>query len=225
MYKTILYILFLTLFCNRSNATLVPFKINIGVIYKHQNLPLNKWLPVSNSKDNIQISKFKFYISHFEFIKNGKIIFADHNSVFLYDIENSSSNNINIMVPSSLSFDSLKIQIGIDSVRNASGNMEADLSPLKDMYWTWQSGYINIKLEVKHKSDVEKLIQYHIGGYQSPYASIASVTFPIKERQEIQINYDIESLLNTLDFMQEKSIMSPGIAAVQFTYKFKRGLE
>ena len=56
-------------------------------------------------------------------------------------------------------------QIGIDSLTNVSGDLDGDLDPALGMYWAWNSGYINMKLEGKSSSckSVKKEFQFHIG--------------------------------------------------------------
>ena len=39
--------------------------------------------------------------------------------------------------------------MGVDSLKQAKPLYSGDLNPLKNMYWTWQSGYIQLKAEGK----------------------------------------------------------------------------
>jgi hypothetical protein len=43
-------------------------------------------------------------------------------------------------------FEAIQFNIRIDRLTNA-GAKAGDLSPQHAMYWTWQSGYINLKIE------------------------------------------------------------------------------
>jgi len=86
------------------------------------------------------------------------------------------------------------------------------------MYWTWQSGYINFKLEgISEKCSTRKnRFQYHLGGYQEPlnlYQKI-SIDTP-SESREIIIDVDISSLLESLDLSATNQIMSPSNVALK----------
>ena len=61
-------------------------------------------------------------------------------------------SSLALQIPSNIPFSKLKFQLGIDSLTNVSGAMGGDLDPTKGMYWTWQSGYINMKIEGKSNS-------------------------------------------------------------------------
>lgn len=59
---------------------------------------------------------------------------------------------------------------GVDSLLQVSGVQSGALDPLKGMYWTWQTGYIQFKMEGILSKDTlgEGLIpiQLHLGGFQ-----------------------------------------------------------
>lgn len=70
--------------------------------------------------------------------------------------------------------DKIIIGFGVDSLTQVSSSFKADLDPIHGMYWTWQSGYIQLKLECTAMDEAmpEKGgIQLHIGGFFSPYKS------------------------------------------------------
>ncbi|MCB0479666.1 MAG: hypothetical protein KDC84_15975, partial [Crocinitomicaceae bacterium] len=115
-------------------------------------------------KDSIQISEFRFYVSNLVFEREGTG-FMEQESFHLVDI--FGQNNFDVNFPPFFKFDTLEFYLGIDSITNVAGVMGGDLDPTKGMYWTWQSGYINLKLEGKSpKSPTSKNeFQYHLGGY------------------------------------------------------------
>jgi hypothetical protein len=100
---------------------------------------------VLNDSTHLKLSELKFYSSNIQFLKNKKVVFEEKNSsrfdklntVHLIDAANSSSQKISIKTPSTLSFDEVKFQLGIDSITNVSGALGGDLDPTKGMYWTW----------------------------------------------------------------------------------------
>lgn len=106
--------------------------------------------------------------------------------------------------------------IGIDSATNVSGAMGGDLDPTKGMYWAWQSGYINVKIEgtssVCNTRNHE--FQFHLGGYLPPHYALQTLHFPVKNPQQIQIDIDIQKFLKNIDLARQNHIMSPSKEAV-----------
>lgn len=111
----------------------------------HENLILNKKYTVYN--DTISISSLKFYLSDIALYQDEKPVFLFQKKYHLYDIQDSNTFVILETIPASLAYNTIKFSIGIDSTTNVSGAIEGSLDPMFGMYWTWQSGYINFKLE------------------------------------------------------------------------------
>ena len=98
--------------------------------------------------------------------------------------------------------------------------MEGDLDPAKGMYWSWNSGYINFKLEGRSNlSSVPKNeFEYHLGGYMSPYATSRELILPLDpKKQETIIELQLDQWLKAVDIQKNHSVMIPGEKAVQLT--------
>ena len=174
--------------------------------------------------DSIKITALRFYISNIELMDNGKTVWKDAAVFRLMDIDNEKS--LMVTIPSTISFSKLKYNIGIDSTTNVSGALGGDLDPTKGMYWTWQSGYINFKLEgtsnlckTRHNE-----FQYHLGGYQAPFNNLQTVFVNDISNKQIEILLDIQKLMNQLNLTQQHHIMSPGQEAMDFSGKIINSL-
>lgn len=199
-------------------------KIHVYILHNQNPITLKTSIPLSLSKDSIQLNTFKFYVSTIDFYNKEKIVYSDNKYVHLVNFEDSTSTVLNISYPNKLTYDQIKITIGIDSLKNASGNMAGDLSPLKNMYWTWQSGYINLKIEGKFISK-ENNLEYHIGGYREPYACIEQIS-PIEINQdEYELRYNVDSFINYVESNKSQKIMSPGKSAYDFFKMFMEGFK
>ena len=90
---------------------------------------------------------------------------------------------------------SISFCIGIDSLASVSGALSGDLDPSNGMYWAWQSGYINMKIEGTSSSckTRKNSFNFHIGGYLKPYNAIKKIEIPINKIQN-QIIDDLERL-------------------------------
>lgn len=164
------------------------------------------------------IEELRFYISEIALYNKGDLVWKDNVPARLIDFKDSASQYIQLNFDEELKYDELKFNLGIDSTLNSSGALGGDLDPTKGMYWSWQSGYINFKLE---GSTINKeKIQYHIGGYQYPYNSLQNLVFPIKNKKtNIEVIVDLELLLWGLELREGAKIMRPCNEAVEFSEK------
>ncbi len=182
----------------------------------------NYFLPAIN--DSVSITVFRFYVSDVCFLKKEKVVSIDKNRFHLLDLENQL--NINIQ-SNQKDFDAIRFNIGIDSTTNSGGVKGGDLGPTKNMYWAWQSGYINFKLEGKSKvcKTRNNVFQYHIGGYSYPNNSLQTVTIPINHSASININFDLKKLLSGVGLQTTNEIMSPNTKAMQVAKLYKTVFE
>jgi hypothetical protein len=65
----------------------------------------------------------------------------------LIDFDENDSNALCLEIPDDIEFDAIQFNLGLDSLTNVSGALGGDLDPTKGMYWTWQNGYVNFKLQ------------------------------------------------------------------------------
>lgn len=163
-----------------------------------------------------QVDKVKFYVSNLKFLKRGEVIGSTQVPYYLYD---SKSGNTSIALPQPPSFDAVEFSIGIDSLTNSEGVKGGDLDPMKGMYWTWQSGYINVKIEGKKKQGAD--FQYHLGGYRAPYNCYRTVRLAVSPTGSIVIWMDVEKFLNKAQTIGSSNIMSPGKEAALLSDLFQ----
>ena len=192
-------------------------------VFGNSDLRLSESYYKLNEKDSLQIETLKFYISDIEFLNEGKIIFKEKNSFHLVDASNDKSLAIVLKIPSTVNFTQIRFNLGIDSITNVSGALGGDLDPTKGMYWTWQSGYVNFKLEGKSNlcKTRNNVFQFHLGGYQKPFYALQSITLDVNKKDKIEIFLDISKLISTIDLSKENEIMSPGKDAVLIAEKVK----
>jgi hypothetical protein len=87
------------------------------------------------------------------------------------------------------------------------------------MYWAWQSGYINLKLEgtSNRSSDPAGTFEYHLGGYLPPHNAVQTVTLTVKDDRFIHVGVDVAQLLSRTDMQATSHVMSPSVNAVQLS--------
>ncbi|MFK7922474.1 MAG: MbnP family protein [Bacteroidia bacterium] len=167
--------------------------------------------------DSVSFSKLRFYISAVSLWQEGKEVWAEKKSYHLIDLAEPAS--MNLALKKGLAFDEVRFQLGIDSITNVSGAMGGDLDPTKGMYWSWNTGYINFKLE--GKSALAGIPNhdfiYHLGGYLPPYPSVQWVKLPCSPAKEQLIQFDLSSFLQAADIGNQPRLMSPGEPAAKLS--------
>ncbi|MEP7196350.1 MAG: MbnP family protein [Saprospiraceae bacterium] len=215
-------LLFQALFLVVASFTTAQSKlvqINIKSVYADYVIVLKDTGFSLNDSDHLSIDLIKFYLSGFQFFKNGKPVFKEENSYHLVLPAESNPFIINILNKNSQDFDEVQFNLGIDSITNVSGALGGDLDPTRGMYWTWSSGYINIKLEGRSDlcSSKTKDFQFHLGGYQSPFSTLKKVKLKVENSSIINIQLDIKNLLDQIELKKLDHIMSPSEEAVRIS--------
>ncbi len=115
--------------------------------------------------------------------------------------------------------------IGIDSSMQVSGVYEGSLDPGKGMYWTWQAGYIHIKLEGKRQNASGRWIpfRYHLGGYRSPYSTLREWSAAVVNGEAI-VRIDLRHFTASIPEDMPAEVMSPGLHAVLLSELFVKSL-
>ena len=174
-------------------------------------------------KDSVQINTLKFYVTAIELWQEKKLVWKEKNSFHLVDISNPRSLSAKLNLPSAINFTEIKFNLGIDSLTNVSGAMGGALDPTLGMYWTWQSGYINLKLE--GKSNLCKTrnneFQFHLGGYLSPFLGAQHINVK-SGGNNTTVTIDIQKIINSIDLKTQNHIMSPCKEAVNLSEKIAK---
>ena len=211
-YGFLLYLLF-------SHTVGVAQRVNISfsAAMGGKEIRLNSNF-ISNEKDSLQINQLKFYISNIQFLKDDEIVFTELNSYHLIDFNMSASTSLFIKTFRSISYNSIRFYLGIDSLTNVSGALGGELDPTHGMYWTWQSGYINFKMEgeVSRREEPLKEFQFHLGGYQPPFNALQKVELLVSN-EDIKIVLNLNPFLKSINLSHDHHIMSPSTKAVELS--------
>jgi hypothetical protein len=219
-YTKFLFILFLFI-QNQVVITAQGFiNVNFKFIYHQRDLIMDS-LYIRNNQESIQFETLKFYISNLKFNHNNGKTFIDKNSFHLIDMEDRNSLHVSVPDSSNDSIRNISFNLGIDSTTNVSGALGGDLDPTKGMYWTWQNGYINFKLEGKSTmcKTRNNEFQFHIGGYMNPFNTFQKIELPINKVGSCTIVFDLEQLMDKIDLSILNHVMSPQLEAVEISKK------
>ncbi len=174
-----------------------------------------------NRNDSVRFESLKFYVSKIELLNKGILAYAEDNSFHLMDAASATTMLIKLNVPEGVTYTTIRFTLGIDSVTNVAGALGGDLDPTKGMYWTWQSGYINFKLEgscsVSNARNHE--FQYHIGGYRYPNSATQVVTLENVVARKCLVQIDLGEFIRGIDMTTTDHIMAPSVEAVTLARK------
>lgn len=143
------------------------------VILEFTNTAGNKNLDVTGATnyvnsfgDTFNVTKFKYHISNVQLLNNGDVVYTMPESYFLVDESVQSTTKLSLPDVPSGSYNGVRFLVGIDSTRNVTGAQTGALDPVNGMFWTWNSGYIFMKLEGSSTVNGGTNFIYHVGGFK-----------------------------------------------------------
>ncbi len=115
--------------------------------------------------------------------------------------------------------DRFRVLLGVDSLIQVSGAAGGDLDPSHGMYWTWQSGYIHLKVEgVFHAAEGAEIpFNYHIGGFEGKQNTLQTISIDSTGILKPNLAY----LFAMLNPRNQPMVMSPGAKAVSMAQFWK----
>jgi hypothetical protein len=221
IHKKYLFFIFTLLFFHEIYSQVKKDSLYMHFNLKFKSSPLELQKKYISLSDTLEIETFKFYVSNIEVQYADNTRGKSKNNYHLIDIENPNSLSIPIAAKKNNVISKVTFNIGVDSIASVSGALAGDLDPAKGMYWAWQSGYINMKIEGKSYSckTRKNQFQFHLGGYLKPNYALRKIEIPIQKNQiqngEIKIIADIGNLFSEISLKETNSIMIPGKAAME----------
>ncbi len=181
-----------------------------------------QWYLNANN-DSFNISLLKYYISNVK-LNSGGGTYTETESYHLLDHSTASSMNFDLSNVPSGTYNSVTFMIGVDSLRNVSGAQTGALDPNKDMFWSWNTGYIMFKLEgMSPQAGMGGMLAFHVGGFSGANSSLRTVTLTFPQplvvnadNKQVNINADIAKLFaapNVIDFSVTSMVHMPGADA------------
>lgn len=137
--------------------------------------------------EKFTINKFRYYVSNISLKGKGQnFIQKDH--FYLIDEKLPESQTINLTIPAD-NYSSLHFLLGVDSLHNVSGAQSGALDPAKDMFWTWNTGYVMAKLEGTSPASniVNHKYEFHIGGFSGKYNVLKNIELNFPENKAITL--------------------------------------
>lgn len=157
---------------NKSGYITIEFDNRVGDL----GLVLDSPFYTNSFGQTYSISKFDYFISNIVFTNadGSSYTIPQDSSYFLVKESNVSSREVRLRIPEG-NYTSVKFIVGIDSLRNTKPTSERtgvlDVGgAAAGMYWTWNSGYIFLKMEGDFDDPTDTILTktpyiFHIGGF------------------------------------------------------------
>lgn len=207
-------------------------------------LPVVNGFPVGQGVDHVnslgeefRMDVFRIYVGNFALMDEGSTPVSDNpDNYHLLDVYDSTSLSFDIR-GNGTAFRRVRMQVGIDSVRNVSGAQTGALDPLLGMFWTWSTGYIHAKFEGSSPASTrpDKRFTYHIGGFRQNEDTkrVIQLDLPVQNAwvldrnglSELTIQMDIDAWFRSahdLPITAQAQIMQPGAMAVKYADNYAR---
>jgi hypothetical protein len=182
--------------------------------------------------DVIKPSKLLYYISNVSLSNDdGSTTYEFPNNYYLVDAANAASLNIDLEGVPNGNYTKVNFTIGVDSTRNVSGAQEGALAVENGMFWSWNMGYIFMKMEGTVQDTTN--FRYHIGGFTWNTNNVKTVSASVPTGSPIVVNGSTSTAHFMVDFAEYfKSpvdldvaatpiIMSPNAASVIVAENYK----
>lgn len=163
-------------------------KVEMHHTVDHEDMEFGKWY-LNPASDSFKVSKFNYYISNIVLVADNGNDFVQPESYHL--IRHASNNSFSVNgIPGDRKFSKIRFLVGVDSLRNTSGAQTGALDPVHGMFWSWNSGYIFLKLEGESplSGAASKAITFHVGGFTEPNKTQRSVELALPQPLQVGSN-------------------------------------
>jgi hypothetical protein len=191
--------------------------------YNKQPLVIGKSY-YSTQKDSLKLSKFACYISNLKLVySDGSMQSIDKKYILVHA---DSIQNLEIQFPTHKPVEAsfLEFNIGVDSIPNTQGALAGDLDVQNGMYWAWQSGYINWKIEGTSTScnTHKNQFAFHIGGYQANQNALRTLRLPFPKNAKNRLHIELTHFFDAVSLHEINTIQIPGEAAMKMADLFTK---
>lgn len=189
-------LIFLLTACKKNKEVATEEKGSFKIEFENQvdgeALVLDTKTYTNASGDQYNINVFKYYVSNVTLTKTDGSTYTIPESYYLVDASKTASSLISIKDVPAGDYTQISFMIGVDKERNTSGAQTGALDPALGMFWTWNSGYIFVKLEgtSPQSTATGNKLTFHIGGFAEPNNTIRTFTASINTANPLRIRED-----------------------------------
>lgn len=151
---------------------------NIVGVQTPQPLVLNSSVATTSTGETFTVSTFEYYLSNIKFTKSDGSSYAAPDTYFL--VNQATPTSLSFTVPNVPvgEYTGVSFLVGVDAQKTGLTDpttFTGDLNQANNMYWSWNSGHIFLKMEgTLTSTNPTKALVCHIGGYTAPYNAIVT---------------------------------------------------
>ncbi|HEX8350786.1 MAG TPA: MbnP family protein [Hymenobacter sp.] len=197
-------------------------------------LALNTGSYTTQAGDHFTVTTFNYYLSNIKLKKADGTEFVQPDSYYLLKQSDEASRSFSIPNVPTGDYTGITFTIGVDSTRNVAGAQTGALDPSNNMFWSWNTGYIFLKMEGTSPESTSKALVFHVGGFKKPYNAIRTVSPSFNGKTvmvrpdhtpEIHFHADVLKLFTGMRFADAGSTShSAGAAAVRVADNYSAGM-
>lgn len=200
-----------------SNLLFAQQKVNLSFDFRLNDVTIVLKKKYGWMQDSIEFTTLKMYVSNIQLNDSTKK-HKDIENYILLNVEDVAT--MQYTCESKNRFNQLNITFGIDSTLNSRAKFIDALDPLNNMYWTWQSGFINYKIEAtvyKKNENLENIV-LHLGGYVNPFKTYFTKKYAINNgKNNVQVSIELSKIVEFVLQNNVLKIMSPNVSAVDIS--------
>jgi hypothetical protein len=177
-----------------SNGSLT---ISLNHQFNGNALQLSPVQYVTTANDTIKITQLTYYITNIVLTtKQGAKVNLGNANLVDFIPPGASSFTIN-NVPAG-NYTNISYLIGVDSTRNSTGTNQGDLDPNNGMYWSWNTGYVFVRIKGRFSSS-ETGYSFDIGGTSNIMSASHSLMAFEKSgtSAKVMVDMDVANIFNT----------------------------
>ncbi len=172
-----------------GHGTTTQMHFNFENFFGNDELVLNTGNYTTSQNEQITVSTFNYWITNIKFINSDGTEYAEPESYRVLKAKSHSTLHFHVADVPVGTYTGVKFMIGVDVPRNTSGAQTGALDPNVngDMYWTWNTGYIQAKLEGTYKdaNNADQGFRHHIGGVAAGEETPREVTLMFSNPVEV----------------------------------------
>jgi hypothetical protein len=182
--------------CKKEKITEIDEKGNFVIefdnVVNDVSLVLDSKDYVNASGETFKVSAFKYYVSNISLTKSDGSVYKVPECYILVDAAKASTLLNELKDVPVGDYTSISFIIGVDKERNLAGAQTGALDPAQGMFWTWNSGYIFVKMEgtSPQSTAADKSLTFHIGGIVDPNNTIRTFSTDFTTGNPLRIRTD-----------------------------------
>jgi hypothetical protein len=168
--------------------------------------------------EKFRFSNLSFYISDFSWYAGEDNSIHEHQRVELLQ---ASADSVNMLIKAPFTPSRFCFRFGLDSATQVSGRTDGALDPALGMYWAWNTGYIQCRLEGQSPDSKGKKgkFEFHLGGYASPWSTDYKMCIDLPTGQpDPEVILDLKPLMDGISLRKSWSVLTPGKEARDLSF-------